>query len=96
MAFIVYPEALAKMPVAPLWSVFFFIMMATLGFGSEFSIVECVLSAFTDEFPNLLKPKRNNIIFRIAACAIMYLLGLAMVSQVGYRGIGLDAHVQHC
>lgn len=70
------------MPIAPLWSVFFFIMMLTLGFGSQFSIIECVLSAFTDEFPALLSPRKNNIIFRIAACAVMFLLGLAMVSQV--------------
>ena len=35
LTFEVYPEALARMPIAPLWSVFFFIMMATLGFGSE-------------------------------------------------------------
>jgi hypothetical protein len=31
----VYPEALSRMPISPLWSVFFFIMMATLGFGSQ-------------------------------------------------------------
>ena len=35
LAFEVYPEALAQMPVAPMWSVFFFLMMLTLGFGSE-------------------------------------------------------------
>ena len=85
LAFIVYPEALTKMPVAPLWSVFFFIMMATLGFGSQFSIIECVLSAFTDEFPQWLRPRKNNIIFRIVACAVMFLLGLAMVSQVSSK-----------
>ncbi|XP_067938027.1 sodium- and chloride-dependent glycine transporter 2-like isoform X2 [Watersipora subatra] len=83
LAFIVYPEAISKMPVSPLWSVFFFIMMLTLGFGSQFSIVECVLSAFTDEFPTWLQPRRNNIIFRICACAVMFLLGLAMVSKGG-------------
>lgn len=39
-------------------------MMATLGFGSQFSIVECVLSAFTDEFPQWLRGTRESIIFR--------------------------------
>ena len=37
LAFEVYPEAIARMPVAPLWAVFFFLMMATLGFGSQVS-----------------------------------------------------------
>jgi SNF family Na+-dependent transporter len=37
LAFEVYPEALATMPLAPLWSVLFFIMMAVLGFGTAVS-----------------------------------------------------------
>lgn len=41
LAFVVYPEALSRMPIAPMWSVFFFIMMATLGFGSEVRLQLC-------------------------------------------------------
>ncbi|XP_021348007.1 sodium- and chloride-dependent GABA transporter 1-like [Mizuhopecten yessoensis] len=82
LAFVVYPEALARMPVAPLWSVFFFIMMATLGFGSEFSYVECVFSALADEFP-ILRERRNNIIFRVVGCIICFFLGLPMVCSGG-------------
>ena len=33
--FVVYPEGLATMPVAPLWSVLFFLMMTMLGFSSQ-------------------------------------------------------------
>lgn len=82
LAFIVYPEALTRMPIAPLWSILFFIMMATLGFGSEFSIVECVLSALTDVFPQI-QPRRANIIFRSVFTAICFLLGLPMVCKGG-------------
>ena len=64
LAFVVYPEALSRMPVPQLWAIFFFIMMATLGFGSQFSIVECVLSALTDEFPQWLRGTRESILFR--------------------------------
>jgi len=34
LVFIVYPEALSTMPVAPLWSILFFLMMLTLGLSS--------------------------------------------------------------
>jgi len=35
LAFVVFPEGLSMMPFAPLWCVLFFLMMCTLGFGSE-------------------------------------------------------------
>ncbi|XP_078332547.1 sodium- and chloride-dependent glycine transporter 2-like isoform X2 [Crassostrea virginica] len=82
LAFIVYPEALSRLPIAPMWAVLFFIMMATLGFGSEFSIVECVLSALTDVFPQI-QPRRANIIFRSVFSVVSFLLGLPMVCKGG-------------
>ncbi|KAL3841981.1 hypothetical protein ACJMK2_020057 [Sinanodonta woodiana] len=84
LAFIVYPEALARMPVAPMWSVFFFLMMMTLGFGSEFSMVECVMSALADEYPTFLtSSKRRSFLYRTAIIIICFLLGLPMVCNGG-------------
>ncbi|XP_041367483.1 sodium- and chloride-dependent glycine transporter 1-like [Gigantopelta aegis] len=83
LAFEVYPEAIARMPVAPLWAVFFFLMMATLGFGSQFSIVECVMSSYLDEFRDFLRTKKASIIFRISVCVVSFLLGLPMVCNGG-------------
>ncbi|XP_048729154.2 sodium- and chloride-dependent glycine transporter 1-like isoform X2 [Ostrea edulis] len=82
LAFIVYPEALSRLPIAPMWAVLFFIMMATLGFGSEFSIMECVFSALTDVFPQI-QPRKANIIFRTIFTALCFLLGLPMVCEGG-------------
>ncbi|KAK7098485.1 sodium- and chloride-dependent glycine transporter 1-like [Littorina saxatilis] len=83
LAFEVYPEALSQMPVPPLWSVFFFLMMATLGFGSQFSIVECVMSALIDEFRHQMVTKRNIIYFRLCIVAVSFFLGLPMVCNGG-------------
>jgi len=35
LAFVVYTEALATMPLPPLWSILFFFMMCVLGFSSQ-------------------------------------------------------------
>lgn len=82
LAFVVYPEAISRMPAPQLWAIFFFIMMASLGFGSQFSIVECVMSAFTDEFPNYLRGKWESICFRSIVVLTSFLLGLPMVAKV--------------
>lgn len=84
LAFIVYPEALARMPaVAPMWSIFFFLMMATLGFGSLFSMVETVATTFLDEFPLYLSTSKSKLLVRTAIVVISFLLGLPMVGGSG-------------
>lgn len=48
LAFIVFTEAITKMPVSPLWSVLFFIMLFCLGLSSMFGNMEGVVVPLQD------------------------------------------------
>ncbi|KAK2169993.1 hypothetical protein LSH36_5g10015 [Paralvinella palmiformis] len=80
LVFVVYPEGLATLPVAPLWSTLFFFMMSTLGFSSQFSMAEGVCVAIEDEF-DFLRKGRNGLLLRFAYCFANFLLGIPMVIE---------------
>ncbi len=62
LAFIVYPEALARLPLPWLWAVLFFFMLFFLGLDSEFALLETALTALYDGVPRLRKHK---VVWRI-------------------------------
>ena len=48
LAFVVYPESLAAMPGAPVFSVLFFTMLLCLGLDTQFAMVETLMAALRD------------------------------------------------
>ncbi|KAK3082621.1 hypothetical protein FSP39_000641, partial [Pinctada imbricata] len=92
LTFVVYPEGLAQMPAAPVWSFLFFFMMATLGFSSQFSIVETVITGLIDEFSYFSKTTFRRIGFRFCICAIGFLLGLPMTTRGGVYMLNVVDH----
>ena len=49
------------MPISPLWSILFFMMLLSLGFGTQFSTVETVITVLLDRFPNLRGKNRRSV-----------------------------------
>jgi len=80
LAFIVYPDAVTRMPVSVLWAILFFIMLITLGLDSEFALIETVTTAFMDQFPSWRKKKWAVI---IVTCLIGFILGLSLCMEGG-------------
>ncbi|XP_060065225.1 sodium- and chloride-dependent glycine transporter 1-like [Ylistrum balloti] len=81
LTFVAYPEAVAKLPISPLWAVLFFLMLFTIGLDSQFGMFETMTSAFVDEFPDLLKNRKE--MFTAFMCFLEFLLGIPCVMQGG-------------
>ncbi|XP_075692897.1 sodium- and chloride-dependent glycine transporter 2 [Rhinoderma darwinii] len=54
IAFVVYPEALTRLPLSPFWAIIFFLMLLTLGLDTMFATIETIVTSVSDEFPKYL------------------------------------------
>ncbi|XP_012547426.2 sodium- and chloride-dependent glycine transporter 1 [Bombyx mandarina] len=80
LAFIVYPEVVTRLPISPLWSILFFVMLLTLGLDSQFALMETVTTAILDRFPNF-RQKKGWVVFIVAVFG--YLGGLIFTTNSG-------------
>ncbi|XP_042214876.1 sodium-dependent proline transporter-like [Homarus americanus] len=79
LAFVAYPEAVARLPISPLWSILFFVMLLTLGIGSQFTIVQTVITCLIDFFGF----RRHHKKVCLAVCSVGCGLGLFMCTRHG-------------
>ncbi|KAK3746280.1 hypothetical protein QZH41_016528 [Actinostola sp. cb2023] len=80
LVFVVYPQAIAQMPVSPVWAVLFFFMILTLGLDSQFGMMEAVITGLADEYKSLNKHKE---LFVGITCLLCFIPGITHITQGG-------------
>ncbi|KAI7798619.1 hypothetical protein IRJ41_009958 [Triplophysa rosa] len=81
LAFIVFTEAITKMPVSPLWAVLFFIMLFCLGLSTMFGNMEGVVVPLQDL--DVLPKTWPKEIFTGLTCLVSFLVALIFVQSSG-------------
>ena len=83
LSFIAYPKALAQMPLAPFWSILFFITVLLMGLSTTLGNSECVVAFVIDLFFKFLKKAWHRTLVLFIFNVICFLIGLSMVTNGG-------------
>ncbi|XP_008588082.1 PREDICTED: sodium- and chloride-dependent glycine transporter 2 [Galeopterus variegatus] len=81
IAFVVYPEALTRLPLSPFWAIIFFLMLLTLGLDTMFATIETIVTSISDEFPKYLRTHKP--VFTLGCCVCFFIMGFPMITQGG-------------
>ncbi|KAF1640125.1 Sodium- and chloride-dependent glycine transporter 2, partial [Eudyptes chrysocome] len=81
IAFVVYPEALTRLPLSPFWAIIFFLMLLTLGLDTMFATIETIVTSVSDEFPKYLRT--HKALFTLGCCISFFIMGFPMITQGG-------------
>uniref|UniRef100_A0A8C8SX35 Transporter n=1 Tax=Pelusios castaneus TaxID=367368 RepID=A0A8C8SX35_9SAUR len=81
IAFVVYPEALTRLPLSPFWAIIFFLMLLTLGLDTMFATIETIVTSVSDEFPKYLRTHKP--LFTLVCCIAFFIMGFPMITQGG-------------
>ncbi|XP_027799711.1 sodium-dependent neutral amino acid transporter B(0)AT1 [Marmota flaviventris] len=87
LAFIVFTEAITRMPVSPLWSVLFFLMLFCLGLSSMFGNMEGVVVPLQDL--RLIPKKWPKELLTGVICLGMYLIAFVFTLNSGQYWLSL-------
>ena len=77
-AFIVMADVFTKIPGAPFWSALFFMMLLSLGLGSQIGILEGVVSTLFDQ-PSLKHVKKPILVGCVAVSCFMIMIIITII-----------------
>ncbi|CAH1785613.1 unnamed protein product [Owenia fusiformis] len=89
LVFVVYPNAFTVLPVPPLWSILFFLLLLSLGLDSVFGMLEAISTSLLDNFTKLRK-YRPHVTFVL--CCVLFLCGLPLTTNAGMYVLTLMDH----
>ncbi|XP_069032615.1 sodium-dependent neutral amino acid transporter B(0)AT1-like [Embiotoca jacksoni] len=87
LAFIVFTEAIIKMPGSPIWSVLFFIMLLCLGLSTLFGNIEGVVMPLKDL--NVLPRKWPHEVVTGVTCFVSFIITLLFAQNSGIYWVTL-------
>uniref|UniRef100_A0AC35TQ97 Transporter n=1 Tax=Rhabditophanes sp. KR3021 TaxID=114890 RepID=A0AC35TQ97_9BILA len=85
LVFVFFAETLSRMPIAPLYAAFYFLMVFMILLSSQIFTVETIISSLCDQFPERLRKKHKNVL----GCVIvtLYLVSMTLCSDSGFYWI---------
>ncbi|CAD6198650.1 unnamed protein product [Caenorhabditis auriculariae] len=90
LVFVFLAEALAGVPVAPLYACMFFIMVLLVVHSTQMFVVDAIVSSLCDEFPERLRRNRRHVLTTV--CAVFILLSIPFCLSAGLYWMELLAH----
>ncbi|KAK6324277.1 hypothetical protein J4Q44_G00066160 [Coregonus suidteri] len=87
LAFIVFTEAITKMPVSPLWSILFFIMLFCLGLSTMFGSIEGVVVPLQDL--NIFPKRWPKEAITGIVCLVSFIVALIFAQSSGNYWLAL-------
>ncbi|XP_046546543.1 sodium- and chloride-dependent GABA transporter 1-like [Haliotis rubra] len=81
LGFIIYPEAIAQLPVSQMWAVLFFIMMLTMGMDSLFGTMETMIAAIIEACQTYLQHRRMYV--TAGVCLLSFGMSIPYATEGG-------------
>jgi solute carrier family 6 amino acid transporter-like protein 5/7/9/14 len=89
LAFVVYPQVTATLPVPQLWSALFYFMLILLGLDSLNASIEAIITATVDKWTGLRPVK---YLVTGSWCIFFFLLGFPMCCRSGFYWLDLVSY----
>uniref|UniRef100_A0A5S6QRV9 Transporter n=1 Tax=Trichuris muris TaxID=70415 RepID=A0A5S6QRV9_TRIMR len=79
--FVIFAEAIARFPIAPIWAVMFFIMVILVGISTQIFVMTNVVTSLCDQFARRLRRNQRHVLS--LALVIFYVAGLVFCTRAG-------------